>query len=462
MNWTTQQIAAVTGGTLIGGGDVKVEMISTDSRSLKKGDLFVALRGEHFDGHEFLGQAVRTGAAACLSEELVNGFDIPVIVVEDTLRALGDLAAECRRGFEGPVVAVTGTSGKTSTKDMVASILSTTGRGHKTSGNFNNLLGLPLTLFGLKREHRWLVLEMGMSRRGEIARLCEIAAPTVGLVTNVGEGHLEELGGVEGVARAKGELFAAIQAGGVAVVNCDDARVMQLPVANGVERLTFGMDLDSLDVRGKVIDDMASGCRMQITTPAGSVELTLNAPGQHQARNALAAAAVATALEVPLEKIAQGLELFRPPKGRMQPMKLRDDILLLDDTYNANPLSMRSALETLRTIEAGDGRFAVLGDMLELGESAAAFHRDIGRTAAGCVDALVTLGNYAEEGDAGAVAAGLAAEKVAGVKDHVEAVETLQPWLQSGARILVKGSRGMRMEKACELIVERLGQGGRY
>lgn len=459
MIWTVEQIAGITGGSLNGRGGVQVRGISTDTRTLKPGDLFVALRGGNFDGHEFIEQAIRAGAAACLSGESVVGHEVPVVLVSDTLRALGDLAAYLRKEFDGPVVAITGTSGKTTTKEMVAAILATTGRGHKTAGNYNNLIGLPLTLFGVKQEHQWLVLEMGMSSRGEIARLSEIAAPTIGLITNVGEGHLDSLGGVEGVARAKGELFAAIPAGGTAVVNCDDARVMQLPVANGVKRITYGMDLESLDVTVRVLEEDANGSRIELSTEAGTVDLRLEAPGVHQVRNAVAAAAVGTALNVSLEKISRGLEAFRPASGRMEPCTLGNDILLLDDTYNANPLSMRAALETLKNLAAGDGRFALLGDMLELGEDAAELHREIGEVAAGCVDALVSLGAHAEEVAKAAIGAGLDTKRVFVARDHAEAVDKLQGWLKKGSRILVKGSRGMQMEQACGLLKERLGNG---
>jgi len=459
MNWTVEQIAGITRGVLVGRGGVQVQSVSTDTRSLRPGDLFVALRGENFDGHKFIAQAVSAGAAACVSEERLACCEIPLVVVEDSLRALGDLAANLRKGFDGPVVAITGTSGKTTTKEMVAAILATTGKGLKTAGNFNNLIGLPLTLFGLKAEHQWLVLEMGMSRRGEIARLSEIAAATVGLVTNVGEGHLEELGGIEGVARAKGELFAAIQPGGCAVVNCDDARVMQLPVANGVRRVTYGIGLESLDVSVTLLQEDSRGSRIELSTEEGRIEIRIEAPGAHQVANAAAAAAVGKALNVPMGKIARGLESFRPANGRMQPHPLAEEMLLLDDTYNANPLSMRSALETLRNLESSDGRFAVLGDMLELGDGAANLHREIGRYAAGCVDALVALGEHADDMTRAAIDAGLSAERVFVARDHAEAVDKLQTWLQHGSRILVKGSRGMKMEQACDLLRERLGNG---
>lgn len=226
MKLTLQQIAHIVGGDLSpSGARATVSGISTDSRTVGRGELFVPLRGDRFDGHDFLCQAARMGAAVCLSEEVLAGFPVPAIRVEDTLAALGQLAAALRRDFSGPVIAVTGSSGKTTTKEMLSAILSLSGAGLKTAGNFNNLIGLPLTLFRLEAAHRWAILEMGMSARREIARLAEIADPGVGVITNVGPAHLETLENLDGVARAKGELFAALKPGGTAVINADDELV---------------------------------------------------------------------------------------------------------------------------------------------------------------------------------------------------------------------------------------------
>jgi UDP-N-acetylmuramoyl-tripeptide--D-alanyl-D-alanine ligase len=219
-------VATVTGGQIIhNGADVTVQGFSTDSRTLQAGDLFIPLRGERFDGHDYLAQAVRHGAAACLSEEVVVGLNIPVVQVRDTLQALGDLAVAIRQRFGAPVVGITGTSGKTTTKEMLAAILTRTGPGLKSAGNFNNLIGVPLTLFGLCPDHQWAVIEMGMSARGEIARLAQIATPQIGIITNIGAAHLQNLGGISGVARAKGELFIHLPPGGTAVINADDPQI---------------------------------------------------------------------------------------------------------------------------------------------------------------------------------------------------------------------------------------------
>jgi UDP-N-acetylmuramoyl-tripeptide--D-alanyl-D-alanine ligase len=447
LNLDLQKIAQVTNGRLTpASARVLVTGISTDSRSVRPGELFVPLRGEKFDGHDFLAQAVRRGAAACLSEEVIAGFPVPVIQVADTLHALGDLAAACRSGFSGPVVAVTGSSGKTTSKEMLASILSKTAPGLKTEGNFNNLVGLPLTLFRLAPEHRWAVLEMGMSARGEIARLAEIALPDVGVITNIGPAHLATLHGLDGVARAKGELFAALRAGGTAVINADDERVAQLPVANGVRRLLYGF-AENAEVRAEDVAVAGSTVSFRLVLPDGAWPVNLAVAGRHNIGNALAAAAAAVALMVPTEAILGGLESFRGGHGRMEVIELGNGAVLIEDTYNANPLSVRAALVALDEMGESGRRFAVLGDMLELGAEAADLHRQIGAEAAQRCDFLFLLGEMAGETAAGARQQGMPAERVQIVASHVEAAERLRALLQSGDRLLVKGSRGMRMEK---------------
>lgn len=447
MNLDLQKIAQVTAGRLSpAGARVTVTGISTDSRSVCPGELFVPLRGEKFDGHDFLTQAVRRGAAACLSEDVIAGFPVPVIQVADTLQALGDLAAAFRRDFSGPVVAVTGSSGKTTTKEMLASILSGTAPGLKTEGNFNNLVGLPLTLFRLAPEHRWAVLEMGMSARGEIARLAEIALPDVGIITNVGPAHLETLHGLDGVARAKGELFAALKAGGTAVINADDERVAQLPVANGVRRLLFGFSA-SAEIRAEEVAVAGAAVSFRLVLPEGTWPVTLAVAGRHNVYNALAAAAAAAALMVPAGAIVHGLQTFRGGRGRMELVDLGNGTILIEDTYNANPLSVRAALTALDEMGGSGRRIAVLGDMLELGAEAAELHRQIGAEAAQRCDFLILLGGMAGETAAGARQQGMAADRVQIVSSHVEAADRLRSLLRPGDRLLVKGSRGMRMEK---------------
>jgi UDP-N-acetylmuramoyl-tripeptide--D-alanyl-D-alanine ligase len=452
MSFDVRTVAAATGGQILhNGADVPLHGVSTDSRTLQAGDLFIPLRGERFDGHDYLNQAVRHGAAACLSEEVVAGLTIPVIQVRDTLQALGDLAHAVRQRFSGPVIGITGTSGKTTTKEMLAAILARTGSGLKSAGNFNNLVGVPLTLFGLRPVHCWAVIEMGMSARGEIARLAQIAAPQVGIITNVGAGHLEKLGGISGVARAKGELFIHLPAGGTAIVNADDPQIGQLPLANGVRRLLFGTGTDA-QVRATAIAAADGVVSFTLHLPGAEAPVLLPLPGRHNVQNALAAAAAAWALEVPMDDIVAGLAEFKPCPGRMELIELPGDLLVLEDSYNANPLSMRAALDTLDDLGRPGRRIAVLGDMLELGQAARELHFEVGTLVARQADWLFTLGELAREIAAGAEANGLAAERIVTSDTVGELLDRLRPILRPGDRLLIKGSRGMRMERVSALL----------
>ncbi|MGE4545197.1 MAG: UDP-N-acetylmuramoyl-tripeptide--D-alanyl-D-alanine ligase [Pedobacter sp.] len=452
MRLDLNQIAAITGGTLIPErASGVVTGVCTDSRSLRSGDLFVPLRGPRFDGHDFMGQAVREGACACLSEEVIAGLPVPVIRVADTLKALGDLAAAVRQDFDGPVLAVTGSSGKTSTKEMLAGILALRGPGLKTEGNFNNLIGLPHTLFRLEEDHGWAVVELGMSARGEIARLAEISRPDIGIITNVGPAHLETLYNLEGVARAKGELFAALPPGGTAVINGDDQRVLQLPVANGVRRLIYGCGSDA-EVRAEDVTVDGQGVRFRLVLPEGNWPVRLSVPGRYNVHNALAAAAAAYALNMSGMQIVEGLERFRSCAGRMEVAELASGATLLEDFYNANPLAVKAALKALDELPGSGRRIAVLGDMLELGEAAADLHRETGLHASKCTDLLILLGERAEDTAAGARQGGMPPQSVWVVKSHDEAVQLLGDLLRPGDRVLVKGSRGMAMEKICKAL----------
>jgi len=451
MRLSLEQVINLTGGRLSAGTPgLVIEGISTDSRTIKPGQLFVPLRGENFDGHDFLVRALRNGAAACLSEEVIAGLSIPVIRVEDTLKALGDLAAGMRREFDGPVVAVTGSSGKTTTKEMLATVLAETGPGLKTEGNYNNLIGLPLTLFRMESECGWAVLEMGMSERREIARLAEIARPTVGIITNVGPAHLETLGGIEGVARAKGELFAALKPGSFAIFNADDEKVVSLPVANGVTCIGFGMN-PLARVRAEEIEEEDGEVRFTLVIDEKSSTVKLPVPGKFHVMNALAAAAAALALKVELGSIVAGLQAYRPLAGRMQTRRMAGGIVLLEDFYNANPLSMRAALEALSSYSEKGRRIAILGDMLELGPSSEQLHRQVGEAAVKSCDLLVAFGSRARDIAEAAASAGLQGQTVT-FEQPEEVVNWLLPRLQAGDRLLIKGSRGMRMERIGEVL----------
>ncbi|MBN2792763.1 MAG: UDP-N-acetylmuramoyl-tripeptide--D-alanyl-D-alanine ligase [Desulfuromonadales bacterium] len=446
-----EHIARITGGEYSGQKiNRSLTGISTDSRNLTPGNLFIPLRGERFDGHDYFGQAVRNGAAACLSEEVVEGLAVPVVRVADTLRALGDIAAAYRLQLKGPLVAVTGSAGKTTTKEMLANILERVGPGLKTAGNFNNLIGLPLTLLKLEQNHQWAVVEMGTSALGEITRLTEIAQPTIGVITNIAAAHLETLQGLDGVSRAKGELFAGLR-GGVAIVNLDDPRVASLPVANGVKKLTYGLAPEAA-VRAENISGDNSRPSFDLLVGGERHRVKLALSGRHNIANALAAAAAAVELNVPVAEIVTSLQAFIPVPGRMSLFPLPCGGVLLDDSYNSNPLSAAAALDALAELKGQGRRLAVLGDMLELGPNAVAFHQELGARAATIVDLLIGVGTFAAVLCKAANEAGLAAEQTVQLADAVEAVSYLQNEQRSGDRILIKGSRGVKLEQVVEAI----------
>lgn len=446
--FSVREIVEATGGVLRGDAGLTVAGVSTDSRCIRPGDLFVALRGERYDGHDYVPQALAAGVRAFIvaSDWVANqdSNEGTFIAVFDTLRALGDLAAWHRRRFNIPLIGITGSNGKTTTKEMLATILEQQGAGLKTSGNLNNLIGLPQMLFKLTSQHKWAVLEMGMSEFGEIDRLAEIAAPGVGIITNAFPAHLETMGSVEGVARAKGELFKRLPVGGFAVYNADDPLISRLPSPDGVRRISFGLngaDVTALDIRraGR------KGQRFVLRAGSEEAEINLHAFGEHNIYNALASAAAARAMGVGIAAVRAGLESFRPYDKRFQLEEL-GDLVLIDDSYNANPASMRAALMTLRTLKEECRGIAVLGDMLELGPGSAEAHRELGRLAAECAERLYLLGEMASEVAAGAKDGGLPAGQILVAASHREIVEDLKNSRLPGDCVLIKGSRGMRME----------------
>jgi UDP-N-acetylmuramoyl-tripeptide--D-alanyl-D-alanine ligase len=371
-----------------------------------------------------------------------------VVAVKDTLRGFGDLAAYHRRRFAIPVIGVTGSNGKTTVKEMLAAILVVTGTGLKTAGNLNNLIGVPQMLLQLNGGHRWAVLEMGMSEPGEIDRLAEMAGPQVGVITNALPAHLESMGSVEAVARAKGELFLRLPAGGYAVFNADDPLISRSPSPAGVKRLSFGLhgaEVSACDIenRGK------SGQTFTLSLLGEDLPIRLGALGLHNVANALAAAAVAVALGVTANAIRTGLENFTPYDKRFRLEEL-DGIVLIDDSYNANPASMQAALVTLRDIREECRALAVLGDMLELGAGAKEAHREVGRMAASCVERLYAMGEMAESVADGAREGGLPESAVIVAANHEEVLADLRLTLNVGDFILVKGSRSMAMETIAE------------
>lgn len=448
--FTINEIALATRGRIVGPADGEVAAVSTDSRGVAPGQLFVPLRGERFDGHAFIREVAGKGITVVLAEDQwLKGHPLPdsvtCIAVKNSLRALGDLASEWRRRFDIPIIGVTGSNGKTTVKEMLATILELTGPGLKTSGNLNNLIGLPQMLFQLRPEHSWAVLEMGMSEPGEIDRLATIAAPRVGIVLNALAAHLQSMGTVAAVAAAKGELLHRISDGGLAVVNADDPRVASLSQNASARRISFGIDRGEVRAR-EIVSLGLEGQRFLLVTPLGEATVHLKACGRHNIYNALAATA-ALLEKVGLPTITAGLEAFTPYEGRFKIERL-DGVTLIDDSYNANPASIKVALETLSQIAAVGHRIAVLGDMLELGEQEADAHRGVGAVAGRNVDRLYLTGErmtkYAAEG---AVQAGMPPESIINCTSHTEIAELLHQSLQEGDVILIKGSRGMTMEK---------------
>jgi UDP-N-acetylmuramoyl-tripeptide--D-alanyl-D-alanine ligase len=379
--------------------------------------------------------------------------------VPDTTLALGALAAGHRSRFEGPVVAITGSNGKTTTKDMCAAILSVRGPCLKTEGNLNNHFGLPLTLLGRDDSHRILVVEIGMNHRGEIAPLAAIARPTVGLVTNVGTAHIENLGSQDAIAAEKGALFEALGEDAIAVANADDPRVVAQLARTKARPVRFGRGRDA-DVRAESVTSLgARGCAFELVTPQGRTPVRVAGIGQVPVINALAAAAAAIAAGATLAEVAAGLDAYRPPHGRLEPVALPRDGVLLDDTYNANPQSMEIALRSLAEMKGARRGIAVIGDMGELGDTAARAHRASGRLAASLgLDFVFALGRFASEVAEGAREGGLARERVAIGSDHEDVAARVTAVLGDGDWVLVKGSRSMQMERVVALLSGRAAE----
>jgi len=451
-----------TGGALVEGDRAAVVSgVSIDSRTVERGELFFAIAGPSHDGHEFLENALDRGAAAVVVERgraLPDAIAVPVIAVEDTTRALGALAAGHRSGFRGPVVAITGSNGKTTTKEMCAAILSVSAPCHRTPGNLNNQYGLPLTLLSRSEDDRSLVVELGMNHRGEIAQLAEIAKPTVGVITNVGTAHIEFLGSREEIAREKGDLVAYLPAEGTAVLNADDPLVCAQQSRTSARVISFGTSIDA-DVRGgdiEWIDDR--GYRLELETPEGSGTVEVQGLGPTTVINALAAAAAALAAGASVADITKGLANYQGIKGRLERRELSGGITLVDDTYNANPQSMEAALRLLAELKGNHRGVAILGDMGELGETAEVAHREAGRLAASLgIDLLVALGARAQTIVTGAIESGMDPTRAAVASDHADASARACEFLEKSDTVLVKGSRSMRMELVVEAIASEKG-----
>lgn len=442
-------------------GSVRVERfngIAIDSRRIATDQLFVAIKGEVHDGHRFAADVVRKGVKGLMLEH--NRLDdlpwqdwikedVACIAVDDTIEALGRLAAYHRRRNGATVVAITGSNGKTTTRQMTAAVVSVRYRTLSTRKNFNNNIGLPLTLFELCPDHLWAVVELGMNAPGEIAFLAEICRPDIGVITNVAPAHLEGVGTIEGVMHAKGELLEKINSGGTAVINADDPLVRRLAKRAACEVMFFGLT-ESASVRAVDIGATERGSRFNLILPGGRTEIELKTPGIFMISNALAAAAVGFKIGLSPTDIREGLENFAPVQGRLNILATRSGIHIIDDTYNANPGSMAAALSTLGTLRKKARAFFVVGDMRELGRQAEELHVQLGALAARAeIAGLLVTGDFADSVVRGAQEAGMKAAKI--VKGSQEALlSVLKEKLRPGDWVLVKGSRAMAMENVVQ------------
>lgn len=438
-----KEIAALL-GVAAPEADPAIESVVTDSRKVRDGALFAALEGSRVDGHDYAATAVSMGAVGILASRQVDvPQSVPVLIVEDVTAALGNIAAELRRRVDPIVVGITGSNGKTTVKEMVASILRRKSNVLATGGNYNNQLGLPLSLFGLEKEHRYAVLEMGASRAGDIAYLAGIAQPDIGVVTNVGPAHLKGFGSEEGVARAKGEIYEALPVEGCAVIFGDQPWATLWRSINRAGRIfTFGQNVGN---------DVRVANSQGLETPQGNIALNLPVPGVHNRVNAAAAAAVALALGIPNDEIADGLAAFSPAPGRLEMKHTEAGWTLIDDSYNANPASLYSALKVLSEMQGK--RWLVLGDMKELGEQSAKMHAEVGDAARSLgVDRMFAVGELSES----AVRSfGRGAEHFS---DRETLIRALLTEIRPGIHCLIKGSRSMGMDQVVRALERAPGR----
>ena len=441
-NWNLEAVAIAAHGELIG-KDCVVTGISTDTRHIGPGQVFVALVGDRFDGHAFVAQACEQGAAAVVVSKPID-CACARIVVDDTRIALKQIAQAWRKQFAIPVIAVTGSNGKTTVKEMLSAIMSVRHNTLSTQGNLNNDIGVPLTLLRLRASHTCAVIEMGANHAGEIDYLTHLAMPSVALVNNAAAAHLAGFGSLEGVARAKGEIYGGLAKGGIAIINADDrfAPLWQ-KLCEGTHVLRFGLNSEAeVTADWRAID---SGSQIDLHTPQGGIQITLNLPGRHNVMNALAASATALAAGATLAEIRDGLQSMQSVAGRLQIKPGKAGSRIIDDTYNANPASLRVALDVLHHFR---GRhFLALGDMGELGEDAEQLHREAGQEAkASGVDRLYTVGELAQ------FAANAFGHDAYSYEDHPSMISALHDELSTDVTLLVKGSRLAHMEKVVQAL----------
>ncbi len=457
--WTLSEILKATGGELLCGDKTqRFEKVCIDSRSISPNDLFIAIVGDVHDGHTFANDVVKQGVGGLVvAKEKIGELpisewqarNIACVAVRDTTRALGDLAAFHRARTDVAVVAITGSNGKTTTRQMMVAVVARKFNTLSTTGNYNNQIGVPLTLLRLAPEHRWAVVELGSNSPGEIARLAQICSPDIGVITNVAPAHLEGLGSLDGVMREKEQLLDHLKAKGKAVLNADDRRVSKIAARTKKDVLFFGLS-ERAAVRATAVNEKASGISFSLDLPQESLTVDLKAAGHFMVVNALAAAAVGHLLGLPVAEIKAGLETFEPAWGRMNILQTASGIHVIDDTYNANPESMKAAITTLVSLRANNRSIFVAGDMLELGAQAESLHRQVGvRAATANINKLLVTGDYADAVADGAKKAGMKSENIfTGSQGKI--LNALKGSLKPGDWVLVKGSRGAHMDTVVE------------
>lgn len=436
------ELIRLTQGRLASGQETLVTGVAIDSRQVEPGDLFVCIRGERSDGHDFVDAAAASGAAAVFSARDITA-DPAVIVVEDPVLALGKLSAQIRTECDPLVIGITGSVGKTTTKDMTAGVVSTKYNTYRTAGNLNTQIGVPFSLAGLHPRHEVAVVEMGMRGPGEIAYLAELARPVIGVVTNVGASHIELTGSIQATAQCKCELLAALGTDGTAVINADDPWCEWMSDRIRARVLRYSLK-SAADVTAQTVSVGREGMTFDLTVGEAARTVQMAAWGRHMVSNALAAACIGHAVGIDIDQIAAGLGRFSP--GAMRSRLITGQFDIIDDTYNSSPDSAAAAIELLCDIARGR-KIAVLGAMLELGAESDTAHREVGRLAAACADILVTVGDPGRLIADGAASAGMDASAILHASANAGAIATLQALLQPGDAVLIKGSRGVAMDE---------------
>lgn len=451
---TPRKLAEVCGGNYTGSEDLGTQELTclvTDNRQVQSGGMFVAIRGERVDGNRFIPSAYEAGALCCLSENPPEDETKPYIQVSSCLQALKDMAAYYRMQYPVKIIGVTGSVGKTTTKEMLASVLSECYVVHKTQGNFNNEIGVPLTLFGLREEHEVAIVEMGISDFGEMSRLTAIAKPDLCVITNIGQCHLEQLGDLDGVLRAKTEIFEGLSEQGKAYLNGDDEKLLTVQEVHGKQPVFFGIDQQNTVYPRQIVSRGLAGTDFELVTPDGAVSVRVPVPGRHMLINALAAAAVGRELGLSLEEIASGIGAFRPVEGHGSILET-ERFTIMYDCYNANPVSMKAGFDVLA--EVSGRKVAIIGDMFELGQQEQQMHFDTGVYAAEKgLDLIVAIGSLAKQYEIG-IRSVNPAQNLCYFTTKEDAVEQLPSLLKSGDSILVKASHGMHLEKIVAFLEE--------